>query len=115
MEAGALRSRVSFRKFVEVDDLHGGFTETALAIRDRVAAEISALAGRDLELARQVDPRASHLVTVRYWANYHDDLIGGRVQAIWHDALKDRTLEVVEPPRERVARTALAMICKEAA
>lgn len=115
MHAGRLRQRVTFQKQIEVPDGHDGFTETAVTVRTRVPAEVVALAGRDLERARQIDPRAGHQVTVRYWSTHRDDLNGGRVFAIWHDGVRDRTLEVVEPPREVVARVELAMACKEAA
>lgn len=115
MKAGRLRQRVSFRKYIETSDGHDGFTETPILVRLRVAAEVAALTGRDLERGRQIDPRASHLVTVRYWQTHRDDLVGGRVVAIWHDGVRDRTLEVVEPPREVVPRVELAMTAKEAA
>jgi len=113
--AARLQQRVTFQTYTETSDGHGGFTETARTVRRRVAAEVVALIGRDLERGRQIDPRASHLVTVRYWHAYPDDLVGGRVIAVWHDGGRDRELEAIEPPREVVHRVELAMTCKEAA
>ena len=116
MRAGRLKQRVSFQTYTEVDDGHNGFTEVpAPIVRARVPAEVLAVTGRDLERARQVDPRASHVLTVRYWQAYATDLAGGRVIAIWHDGDRDRSLEAVEPPREVVSRDELAMVCREAA
>jgi head-tail adaptor len=115
MQTRRLIHRVSFKKFVEVADGHDGFTQTPLFVRTRVAAEVAALQGADLERAQAIDPRAAYLVTVRYWQTHLDDLVGGRVVAIWHDGVRDRSLEVVEPPREVVPRVELAMHAKEAA
>ena len=115
MQIRRLIHRVSFKKFVEVADGHDGFTQTPLLVRTRLAAEVVALVGRDLERARQIDPRAAYQITVRYWQTHLDDLVGGRVVAIWHDGVRDRSLEVVEPPREVEPRVSLTMHAREAA
>lgn len=116
MRIGRLRHRVTFQTATETSDGHGGVTEASATVGPvRMAAEIAPLDGRDLERARQIDPRAVHKLTVRYWRSYATDLVGGRVSAIWHDGATDRTLEVVEPPREMVPRSMLEMVCREAA
>jgi head-tail adaptor len=117
MTAGELRERVTIQTIAESSDGHDGLTDaTPTDVKKRIAAKIVPLAGRDLERAKQIDPRASHEVTVRWWRTYGTDLAGGRAQLVWHDGrVGDRTLEVVERPREVEHRIALAMICREAA
>lgn len=106
--------RVTIETRTEVSDGHDGFTEQWVAQRARIAASIQMLAGRDLERAKQIDPRATYELRLRFWLNYRTDLAAGRARIIWHDGnLGDRTLEVVEPPRETERRMALTMICKE--
>ena len=114
MQAGDLRDRVTLQTRTETSDGHDGFTETWTTVRSRISARVQPLEGRDLERARQIDPRASHQVTLRFWAAYGTNLAGGRAQIVWHDGdLGDRTLEIVEPAREVDRRVSLAMICKE--
>lgn len=115
MEAGALLHRVSVQTRTETGDGHDGFTESWTTVRSRIAARVDPLSGRDLERARQIDPRASHELRLRFWPTHNDDLDGGRARVIWHDdgAIGDRTLELVEPARELPNRVGLAMICRE--
>ena len=115
MNAGELIHRVSLQTRTETDDGHGGFDETWTTVQARIAGRVNALAGRDLERARQIDPRSEYAVHLRYWRAHNDDLDGGRARVIWHDdgAVGDRTLEIVAPPREVDHRNALELICKE--
>lgn len=115
MHAGDLPHRVSIQTRAEVDDGHGGFEETWTTVQARIAAKVIELDGRDLERARQIDPRATHTVRLRYWRAHNDALKGGRAQVIWHDdgGIGDRTLEIVVPPREVEHRVRLELTCKE--
>lgn len=115
MRAGLLRQRVSVRRDLEADDGHQGFTTTTVTVRTRIAAEVTALVGRELERAQTIDPRAAFLVRLRYWRTYAEDLIGGRCVLVWHDGIRDRELEAVAPPRETVHRVSLELTCKELA
>lgn len=115
MQAGDLMHRASIQTRTETSDGHDGFTESWATVQTRIAARVVPLAGRDLERARQIDPRASHEVHLRFWRAYNEAFVGGRGRVIWHDdgAVGDRTLEVVEPPRETAHRVSLAMVCRE--
>ena len=116
LRAGDLLQRVTVQASTETSDGHDGFTVAwADTSRRRIAAKVLPLSGRDLERARQIDPRASHEVTLRYWRDYSTDLDGGRARLVLHDGdVGDRTFEIVEAPRESERRVALAMTCKEA-
>ena len=115
MHAGDLFHRVSIQNRTETDDGHGASDETWSTVQSRIAARVVPLSGRDLERARQIDPRASHEIRLRYWRAHNDDLDGGRARVIWHDdgAIGDRTLELVGPPVETVHRDTLLMTCRE--
>ena len=114
MTVGDLIHRITIETRTETSDGHDGFTETWTAGPSRIAALVRSLAGRDLERAHQIDPRASHELTLRFWQAYDTDLDGGRARVIWHDAVTgDRTLELVEPPREVSLREWLAMVVRE--
>lgn len=114
MRAGELRHRVSIETSVETSDGHDGFSQAWETVKARIPARVLALSGRDLISARQIDPRASHEVRLRFWRDYVTDLANGRARLIWHDGYTgDRTLEIVERPRETVARRQLDMTCKE--
>lgn len=115
MSAGEYRQRVTIQNRTETDDGHGGFTEAWTAVQSRIAARVQELSGRDLERAKQIDPRATHDVTLRYWRAHNSDLDGGRARLIWHDdgALGDRTLELVGPPVESEHRTVLVLTARE--
>lgn len=116
MNAGDLRHRITIKNRTEIDDGHLGLTETWTAVRERISARVQPLDGRDLERARQIDPRAKYEVTMRFWQAYPTHLDGGRAQIIWHDGnIGDRTLEMVEPPREVEHRVTLAFFCGEQA
>ena len=107
--------RVTLQNRTETDDGHGGFDETWSTVQARIAGRIVPLSGRDLERARQIDPRAEYAVHLRYWRQHNDDLDGGRARVIWHDdgAIGDRTLEIVAPPIEAEHRVALVLTCRE--
>lgn len=117
MTGGELRHRVTIQNRTEISDGHDGFTESWTAVQSRIAGWVRPLAGRDVERARQVDPRATHELVLRFWHAYGSDLDGGRARVIWHDdqAQGDRTFELVEPPRELIARERLVMLCREQA
>lgn len=116
MTAGDLRQRVTVQTRTKASDGHDGYTEAWSEVRHRLPALVKPLMGRDLDRARQIDPRASHEVTVRFWGDYPTDLDGGRARLVWHDGDSgDRTLEIVEPPREMEYRVSLVMTCREAA
>jgi len=117
MNAGRLIHRVTVQTLTEASDGHDGLVPTWTdSDRVRIAARVEPLNGRDLDRARQVDPRASHSVTLRFWSAYGTDLKAGRSRLVFHDGdVGDRTLEIVEPPREVEPRVSLVMTCKEAA
>lgn len=114
MDAGALRQRVTLQARTETSDGHDGLTETWANVSPiRRAAKVEPLQGRDLESAKQVDPRISHKVTLRYWRAYPDDLDGGRARLVYHD-VNDRTFELVSPPIDVAERHEwLKMFCRE--
>lgn len=115
MRAGELRDRVTIETRTQTSDGHDGYTETWTATAPRrMAAKVEPLTGRDLDHARQLDERAGHLVTLRYWVGYRDVAVG-RARFVFHDGLEgDRYLEPVEPPREIAPRETLAVMCREA-
>ena len=115
MRAGELIHRVSLQNRTETDDGHGAQDEDWSTVQARIAARVVQLSGRDLERARQIDPRATHEVHLRYWRTHDNDLDGGRAQVIFHDdgAIGDRTLEIVGPPVETVHRETIVLTCKE--
>ena len=115
MRAGELIHRVSLQNRTETDDGHGAADDTWSTVQARSAARVVSLSGRDLERARQIDPRASHEVHLRFWRTHDTDLDGGRARVIWHDdgAIGDRTLEIVGPPVEAAHRESLVLTCRE--
>jgi head-tail adaptor len=115
MEAGVLADFVTIQTRAEVSDGHDGVTETWTTWRARGFAQVRQLVGRDLDRARQIDPRASWEVRLRYWRTYVADLRGGRVRLVYHDGPTDRTLEVVGPPQEIERHESIALTCREAA
>ena len=115
-----LSQRVTVQVRTETSDGHDGFTSTwADVLPPRRSAQVKPLQGRDLERARQVDPRISHEITLRYWRNYRDDLDGGRTQLVYHPTSNsddDRTLEIVTPPIDvNEKHVAVQVLCREAA
>ena len=115
--AGELRHRVTIQSIPEIDDGHDGFIDgPPVTVQARIPARVKPLIGRDLERARQIDPRLSHEVTVRYWRNYPTDLAGGRTQLVYHAPSADRTFEIVSPPVDvEEAHIMLQFPCREAA
>ncbi len=94
-----------------------GFTETWTAVRRRLSARVAPLQGRDLERARQVDPRISHAVTLRYWRDYRTDLAAGRARLVYHPTsmdADDRVFEIVGAPIDvDEAHVHLDLTCRE--
>lgn len=115
--AGGLAQRVTLLARTQTSDGHDGYTETwTTEVRSRISAAVQPLAGRDLERARQIDPRVSHSVTLRYWSTYRTDLDGGRTRLTWHDGNTDVTLEIVAPPVDVHARhDVVTLLCRELA
>jgi head-tail adaptor len=100
MHVADLRHRVTVESRTETAS-GDGVIETWSALRDRVAATVKPLQGRDLERANQVDPRISHLVTLRYWQAYRTDLDGGRARVVYHPSSnpdEDRVFEIIGAP-----------------
>lgn len=118
LKAGDLAQRVSVQLRTETSDGHDGYTESWATTHRRVSARVRPLVGRDLERARQTDPRASHEVTLRFWRAYQADLDGGRVRLVYHPtsaSADDRTFEIVGAPIDlEEAHEALQLVCKEA-
>jgi SPP1 family predicted phage head-tail adaptor len=115
LRAGVLRQRVTIQRSTEISDGHDGFTQTWSSVWSRIPARVRPLVGRDLERARQTDPRVSHEVTLRYWRAYSTDLAGGRTRIVYHD-LSDRTFEPIGPPVDLEERhVELTLLCREAA
>src|SRR5262245_16548471 len=113
--AGEYRQRVTIQTRAEVSDGHDGLTESWTNVHARWPARVLPLAGRDLERARQIDPRISHEVTFRYWRDYPTDLDGGRARLVYH-GLTDRSFEIVGPPIDvDELHVELMMLCREAA
>lgn len=119
LSAGDLPDRVSIETRTEVSDGHDGFADDEWTVlRRRWSARVRDLSGRDLERARQVDPRTSIEVDFRYWRDYRDDLDGGRIRIVEHRSsasADDRVLEVVGPPVESERRIKVTVPCREAA
>lgn len=120
MNPGELRQRVTVQVRTETTDGHKGYTEAWANVPPvRRAARVKPLVGRDLERARQIDPRISHEVTLRAWRDYPEHLDGGRTRLVYHptsDSADDRTFEIVSPPVDVEERHAeLQMLCREAA
>lgn len=115
LPAGDLRHRVTVTTVIEVSDGHDGLVDTPVTVWTRVPARVNPLVGRDLENARQIDPRISHEVTLRYWKAYPTDLDGGRAKLVYHD-LADREFEIISPPVDVDERhIELKLLCKELA
>lgn len=112
MRAGEFRHRLTMQVQSEQSDGHDGYIDAWSPFRTRVPAEIAPLSGRQLELARQIDPRAAHEVKVRYWAASHDTRITA-LRFVWHDGAYPRTLTPIEPFREIEPRQTLAVTCRE--
>lgn len=113
MRAGELRHRLTVQEQSDRSDGHDGYDETWTTARARIPGLVVPLAGRELERARQIDPRAAHEVRVRYWRGHHQTRIPG-LQFVWHDGTENRTLTPIEPFREIEPRQMLAVTCKEA-
>ena len=114
MLAGDLRQRVTIEQQLETSDGHDGVVLRWLPVHARIPARIRPLTGRDLKRARQVDPRITHDVRLRFWRNYRDDLNAGRNRLIYHDTT-DREFEIVGPPVDVDERhVELVQTCREA-
>jgi SPP1 family predicted phage head-tail adaptor len=112
VHAGGLRQRVTIEVRTKVSDGSDGYVESWSALRERVPAQVEDLDGREIERARQIDARATHMVTVRYWADYRDELTP-RVRIVYHDGPHRRAFEPVEPIREVELRVKLMVRCRE--
>lgn len=117
MQRGELSHRVTIQVPLETDDAHTGFTQAWVPVQQRIPARVRPLQGRELERARQIDPRASHDVITRFWRNYRHDTRGGRCRVLYHGHdLEDRVLEVVAPAIDVDERhESVRLLCREAA
>ena len=120
MDSGMLRQRVTLEARTETSDGHDGFTLGWTPILPkRRSARVVPLSDRDLERARQIDPRISHEVTFRYWRAYQSDLDGGRVRLVYHPTsttADDRIFELIAPPMDVDERhVQLRVLCRELA
>lgn len=108
---GEYRERVSVIDTIEVDDGHGGFDETEVALLDHVLASVLQLTGRDLQYAQQTEPRATYRVCVRY-----DQRITSAQSIRYHDPVRgDREFEIVAPPLDiGERRWEMQLLCREA-
>jgi SPP1 family predicted phage head-tail adaptor len=114
MQAGELRQRVTIEVRAKKSDGSDGVTEVWSPVCRRIAAKVEPLAGKELDHARQIDPRAGHQVSVRYWNAYRVQFTA-RSRIVYHDGGTNRILEPVEPIREVEERETLQVICREAA
>jgi SPP1 family predicted phage head-tail adaptor len=115
LAAGDMRQRVTIEMQSKQSDGHDGWDIVWAPVHTRIPAKVRPLIGRDLERARQIDPRITHDVSMRYWRNYRNDLDGGRARLIYHD-INDRTFEIIGPPvDEEEAHVKIVQTCKEAA
>ena len=116
MRTGELIHRVTIQVPLEVSDDHDGLADpTWVPVQARIPAKVMPLQGRDLERARQIEPRTSHEVTTRFWRNYRHDTRGGRCRIVYHDQ-EDRVLEVVAPAVDVDERhEEVRMLAREAA
>jgi len=117
--AGERRDRVSVQVRTEVPDGHDGFLETWAIRHHRWSARARALSGRDLERARQVDPRVTWEIVFGWWRAFRADLDGGRARLLYHPTSisdDDLTLEIVTPPVDvEGKRHDVLVLCREAA
>ena len=118
MTTGDAGQRVTVQSRTETSDGRDGFTEVWTDVPPRRrAARVRPMVGRDLESARQIDPRISHEVTLWYWRSYQTDFDGGRARIVYHPTNSsgaDRTFEVVGPPLDVDERHAeLRCLCRE--
>ena len=112
MRAGRLRDRITVTGKTETRDSHFGFTETSVTVASRIPADVEELSGRELERARQIDPRTTHAVRTRFRA----DFAAGQT-VTHHDGHRgDRAFEIVAPPRDPASmHRELVLFCREAA
>ena len=116
--AGAFPHRVSVQVRTEASDGHRGLTETWATRHRRWSARVVELSGRDLERARQIDPRIAIDVRLRFWSAYREDLDGGRTRLVYHptaDSDEDRALDIITPPAQIVDREEVQVLCKDVA
>ena len=113
MQAGDLKDRVTIEVRGKKSDGSDGYVEAWSPVRRRISADVANLSGRELERGRQIDARATHQVSVRYWSMYRSELTA-HVRIVFHDGVHNRLLEPVEPIREVEDREKLQVICREA-
>ncbi len=117
MLASELKQRVSVQARTVTNAGTDSESQSWSTTRARLAAKVQPLQGRDLERARQVDPRISHKVTIRAYRNAPTELAGGRARLVYHPTAADdddRVFEVIGPPidvEERHER--LELTCRE--
>lgn len=110
MNAGELRHRVTVNRLNESRTTRGGTALLApTALYARVPAFVSPLSGRELERAREIDPRISYSVFLRFVEG-----IKAQQQVIYHAFDGERVLEVVSPPVTDEKSRTMTLMCREA-
>lgn len=109
MNAGELRHRITIRQGLESKTTRGGFTVEATTIYSRIPALVEPLAGHELNVAMQIDPRLKWTITLRFAKG-----IQARQIVIYHALEGDRTLEIVQPPQLDEKDRKLTLLCGEA-
>lgn len=110
MRGGSLRHRVSVLSRADVDDGHGGTTQSLMTVCDRVSALIEPLRGVALDRARQIDPRTTHSVLMRWRRD-----VQARMTLVYHDGGLDRMFEIIgSPTTDSEKRVLMTLMCKEA-
>jgi SPP1 family predicted phage head-tail adaptor len=111
LSAGELWHRISITKTVEVDDGHGGWEETTVTVAAQVPAQVEPLAGRDLQYAQQIEPRATYRIRLRF----RPDLTSAQTVTYHDNRRGDRRFEIVAPPLDLGERHwDHELLCREA-
>lgn len=105
MRAGQLRHEIEIQQTTDTLDAAGQPTRSWTTFAN-VWASIEPVSGSELVVARQLDPKTTHKVTMRYLSG---------VTAKMRIRHGTRYLEPVEPPRNTDERNImLEFLCKEA-
>lgn len=112
LRAGNLRHRVDLKlePAGSTKDRYQRPTDSAATVQKNMPARVEPLAGRELEIARQVNARVTHRVTIR-WASEWSDL-SDRHYFVFKDS-RNLYVEGVVNPEER--NVMLQCMCREAA
>lgn len=81
MQAGKLRHRIAIQSATETRDAHGGITRTWATAATRWGS-IEPLRMREIFEGQQVEPRLSHMITLRHYEGLDSSyrlLLGARI------------------------------------